>query len=685
MKLIRNNNNKFLIKIILLIILSMLAYLIVTQYKKGENMQIDQLIEKETLFGNPDKLAVRISNDGQYISYIAPHNGVLNIWVAPASDIDNAQVVTNDQHRGIRSYFWAKDNQHVIYTQDKKGDENWRLYSVNVQNHDQKDLTPQDQVRASVLKLSKNFPHELLVLINDRVPEYFDIYKINIETGVRELIYQNSGQYSSFVADDNFNIRVGYKMLANGEGEIYLFPNGNTAEPVLFKKISIEDMLTTNPLHISSDGNKLFIIDSTGRDTSALIEIELDSGNQKTIYSDEKADIDDYIVDTKTKLVQGVATNYLRKKWSILDKNIAQDIAFLNKVDDGDLEIISRTSEDNEWIVVFFKSNEPPKYYLYDRQKQNVKFLFFSNEKQHGLPLAKMHPVVIKSRDGLDLVSYLTIPRWLDQGTAIPKQPIPLVLCVHGGPNARDTWGFNGMNQWLANRGYAILNVNYRGSVGFGKNFINAGDGQWSKAMQTDLEDGVQWCIDNKITTRDKVAIIGGSYGGYATLVGMSMTPDLYVAGIDIVGPSNLETLIESIPPYWKPQIAHLNKMIGASIDSKEGRDFLKTISPITYAKNIKKPLLIVQGANDPRVKQAESDQIVAAMKEHSIPVVYLLYPDEGHGLARPENKLSMIAHAEMFLANFAGGRYMEHNNDFTNSSIQIMEGKDITWTKTKE
>jgi len=495
----------------------------------------DNLISREILFGNPDRVVTRINKDGKFLSYIAPKDGVLNIWVAPIDKISEAKVITNEKQRGIRSYFWANDNTHIIYAQDKKGDENWRLYSVNVLNEKQKDLTPSDGVRASVLKLSDKYPNEILILINDRVPEYFDIYRVDIDTGKRELVYENTAQYSSFRADDDFKIRLGYKMLPSGEGEIYLFENGDIGKSKLFQKISTEDMLTTAPLHISSDGTKLFMSDSAGRNTSALIEVDLSTNTRKVIYENDKADIDDYIVDTKSKMIQGVATNYLRKDWMIIDSKIALDLEYLKEIEDGDLEIVSRTYEDDKWVVVFSKSDSPSKYYLYDRTQRKAQFLFISNTSQEGLPFSKMYPHRIKSRDGLDLVSYLTIPRWLDDGKGIPSKTVPLVIHVHGGPNARDSWGFSSEVQWLANRGYAVLNVNYRGSTGFGKNFSNAGDGEWARKMQDDLADGVQWAIDNKVTQKDKIVIMGGSYGGYAVLVGMTMTPDMYVAGIDIV------------------------------------------------------------------------------------------------------------------------------------------------------
>lgn len=648
-----------------------------------KEMKEDTLIPRETLFGNPDHIAVRISEDGKNISYIAPSNGVLNVAIAQVSNPHDGKFVTDEKTRGIRSYFWAKDNEHIIYAQDKQGDENWRLYSVNINNLEQKALTEEAGTRASVLKLSDKYPSEILIKLNNRVPEYFDIYRVDINTGKRELVYKNTGNYSSFIADDDFNIRVGYKMLPSGEGEIYLFENGDANKPKLLQKIAAEDMINTGPLHISYDGNYLFMLDSSGRNTSALTSINLQNLERSVIYSDPKADTDDYMVDTKTKMIQAVSSEYMRKNWTILDSTISDDMKILSSIeDDADIQIVSRTKEDDKWIVAFAKSDSPHKYFLYDRENKDAKFLFVANSKQADLPFAKMYPLLVKARDGLDLICYLTIPRWLDDGTGKPSSTIPLVLNVHGGPNARDSWGFDAETQWLANRGYAVLNVNYRSSTGLGKDFTNAGDGQWARAMQDDLEDAVKWTIDNNIADKDKIVIMGGSYGGYATLVGMAMTPDLYVAGIDIVGPSNLETLMNSIPPYWKPVMAHLHKIIGASNETEEGREFLKERSPVTYAKNIKKPLLIVQGANDPRVKQAESDQIVAAMKKENIPVVYLLYPDEGHGLARPENKLSMYAYSEVFLANFAGGRFMPHDNNFPGSTIEVKEGKDINWFK---
>lgn len=643
----------------------------------------DKLIPREILFGNPDKVAPGLSPDGKFISFLAPHNGVLNIWVAPSNNLTQAKVITRDKKRGIRNYSWAKNNTHIIFSQDKNGDENWRLYSVDHRNLEQKDLTPIENISASILKLSDKFPSEILVLINDRVPEYHDVYRINLETGEKNLVYKNLDKYAGFIADDDFLVRFAYKMLESGESEYYIFDRNNNLNSKIFHKIAPENMHTTSFTHLSADGKKLYMIDSAGRNTSALYEINLASLNKKLIFADSNADIDDYLVNPTSKEIEGVAVDYLKKEWKlIIDENIAADIKNLQNSHDGKLEIISRTKLDNQWIVAYLRDNGPTKYYLYDRANKKLDFLFVSNQAQEKQPFAKMYPVVIKARDGLDLVSYLTLPRWLDNGTLKPTSPIPLILHVHGGPNARDSWGFDPVAQWLANRGYAVLNVNFRGSTGFGKKFINAADGEWARAMQDDLDDAVKWAVDNQIAKKEKVAIMGTSYGGYATLVALTRNPDLYALGIDIVGPSNIETLLKSIPPYWKPTMAQLTKTIGASPDTEEGRKMLKERSPLTFVKNIKKPLLIVQGSNDPRVKKAESDQVAQAMAEHKIPLVYLLYPDEGHGLLRPENKLSFYAYAEAFLANFLDGSFLPHRNKFPGSSVEIISGKDLAWTK---
>lgn len=638
----------------------------------------DELIPREIIFSNPDRGMVRISEDGKYLSYLSPKDGVLNVWVAPINNLKSAKIITDEKERNIAGYYWAKDSEHIIYMQDEKGDENYRTYSVNIETLNKKLLTPPNGVKTAAIHLSKRFPQHVLVAINERISEYFDFYKVDIKTGKRDLIYENKNEFSHVVFNDDFKPRVGYKMLTSGEGEVYLLGNDDLTKPVLLQTIPVEDMLTTELLHITSDGEKLFLKDSINRNTSALIEYSFSSNQYREIFSNPKVDVNNYISHPKTGMIRAVATNYLRQEWTVIDEKIKHDFEFLQSVDNGDFEIVSCDYADNKWIIAFYTSDAPSKYYLYDRNNKTIEFLFHSNSKHEDLPFAKMYPVEIKSRDNLNLVSYLTIPRWLDNGSGKPIKPVPLLLNVHGGPNTRDHWTFYKGIQWLANRGYAVLNVNYRGSTGFGKDFVNAGNGEWAGKMQNDLEDAVDWAIASGITSKDKVGIIGGSYGGYATLVGLTKTPDKYALGVDIVGPSNLLTLFNSAPPYWKPYLVSLMKKMGGDPKTEEGRKIFLEKSPLTHVSKIKKPLIVVQGANDPRVKRAESDQVVSAMKERNLPVVYLLYPDEGHGLRRLENKLSMYAIIEPFLSQFLGGRVENAKDEIKASSVEIIEGKNI-------
>lgn len=672
-----------------IIALAVLLFIAIIFYKNNhqiseimETNNMDEIIARKILFGNPDKAITKLSPNGEYISFVQPLDGVLNVFVAKREDgvdinTEQAKPVTFDKSKGIRSYFWSYDNQHIIYAQDEKGDENWRLYAVNVETGEGKGLTPEEGVRAGLLKTSKNFPDEILINLNSRKKELFDVYRLNIKSGDMQMVYQNDENFIGFTADNNLNIRFAYRMTADGGAEIFKFTgddDNKTSNKKLYKTIAPEDQFTSSPAHITADGKFLYMVDSTGRDTASLFKINLETDKSELIYEDVKADIADYLVNPITKLVEGAASSYFRKKWTIIDDAIKGDIDFLNSQHDGDMEVISRSSDDTLWVVAYLFDSSPFKYYLYDRSSKKLEFLFSSSKQQEGQPFTKMHPVGIETRDGLEMVSYLSLPRWLDNGDATTKEPVPMVLYVHGGPNVRDSWGLDKTHQWLANRGYAVLSVNYRGSTGFGKKFTNLGNGEWYAKMQDDLEDAVAWAIDKGIAQKDKVAIMGGSYGGYAVLAGLTKTPDMFAAGIDIVGPSNLITLLESVPPYWQPMIASLEKKTGGDTKTEEGRAILKSKSPLTYADKINKPLMIVQGANDPRVKKPESDQIVEAMKNHDIPVLYLLYPDEGHGLARPENRLSFYANAETFLAEFIGGRSEADDGKYEGSTIEFIE-----------
>jgi dipeptidyl aminopeptidase/acylaminoacyl peptidase len=632
------------------------------------------LIPRTTFFDNPEKAAVQLSPDGSQLSFLAPVAGVLNVWVGPTTDPALARAVTFDAKRGIRQYFWAFDNAHILYLQDENGDENWRIYSVDVKTTSAKDLTPLKGVQAQVEEVSPKFPDEILVGLNDRDPQLHDVYRVNIRTGARQMLLQNPG-FAYVVTDDDFHVRFAGRLTPDGGSELLRATVDGKWAP--FLKIGPDDMLTTNPAGFDKTNKLLYLLDSRNRNTAALCALNPDTGEEKVLAEDPQADIDGALVHPTEKTIQAAASNYERKRWQVLDPAIAGDLAYLRSVADGDVDVTARTLDDKWWIAVYVVDDGPVHYYLYDHAAKKARYLFANRRELEKKPLAKMHPVVIPARDGLPLVSYLTLPRDAGpEGSIVPYAPLPLVLFVHGGPWARSSWGYSPFPQWLANRGYAVLEVNYRGSTGFGKKFINAGNKEWAGKMHDDLVDAVQWAIKNAVAAPAKVAIFGGSYGGYATLVGLTFTPDLFACGVDLVGPSNLVTLIESVPPYWKPELDLFYTRVGDP-RTEEGRRFLLSRSPLTLADRIKKPLLIGQGANDPRVKRAEADQIVKAMKDKNIPVTYLLYPDEGHGFARPENWLSFNAVAETFLAANLGGRVEAIGNDFAGSSVQVLDGRD--------
>jgi dipeptidyl aminopeptidase/acylaminoacyl peptidase len=631
------------------------------------------LIPRTALFGNPEKSSPRISPDGKRLAFLAPVDGVMNVWVGPADDPAAAKAVTEDKKRGIRAYFWAYTNEHVLYVQDQNGDENWHVYAVSLADNTTQDLTPLANVAAQIEAVSERAPKEILIGLNDRDQQYHDIYRVNISTGERKLVEQNKQGFAGYLTDEDLKVRFAMQYLPDGSSVI-LRPNGAGGWDD-FMKVPMADTLTTQPSGFDKSGNLLYLIDSRDRNTGALTTVYLETGKQATLADNPKADVSGVLTHPTEKTIQAVAFTYGRKQWQILDQAIKPDLDYLATVTRGDVEVTSRTLDDRWWTVAYLTDDGPVRYYLYDHEQKKAKFLFTNRQDLDGLPLVKMHDLVVKSRDGLDLVCYLSLPKGTDEdGDARPSQPLPMVLDVHGGPWARDDWGYDATHQLWANRGYAVLSINFRGSTGFGKEFVNAGNKEWAGKMHTDLLDAVDWAVAEKIADPKLVAITGGSYGGYATLVGMTMTPDVFACGIDIVGPSNIITLLQSIPPYWQPQIQLFKDRVG-DFTTEAGKTTLTKLSPLSHVANIKKPLLIGQGAHDPRVKQAEADQIVSAMEAKHIPVTYVLYPDEGHGFARPENRMSFFAVSEAFLAEHLGGRYEPIGKAFTGSSITVPVG----------
>ncbi len=624
------------------------------------------LISRKIFFSNPDHVCVRLSPDGKHIAYIAPYKGVMNIWVAPSMDLNQARVLTKESSRGLASFSWAHTNSHILYSKDNEGDENWHVHSVDIATEKDVDLTPYKYVSARLSMVSPENPHKVIISVNSRVPEFHDAHLVTIETGECDVLFENN-EFVGLLFDDKFNLRFGVRILSDGSTQLDKHEKGSFSK---FDHVPYEDALGTNPIGFSKDGNSLFQLDSRGRNTTAFYKVDIDTQAKTLLAECPKADITDVLLTPETKEFEGWTSTYLKKEWRYMDRHIHDEMRLLKMECGGeDIEIISRTQDDKRWIVVSHQDQGPAIYYLYERAIRNIQKLFTSQKSLENLELAPMEPVIITTRDGLEMPCYCTKPVGFTK-----SNPVPLILMVHGGPQARDHWGYNAATQWLANRGYAVLSVNYRGSTGIGKVFTNAGDGEWSRKMHDDLLDAVNWSLDEGITTKDQICIYGGSYGGYATLVGLTYTPDVFACGVDIVGPSNLKTLMETVPAYWKPILDMLKRRVGGHLDSKEGLNNLESRSPIHKADQIKKPLLIAQGANDPRVKQAESDQFASALKARNIPVTYVLYPDEGHGFARPENKMSFYALTELFLQEHLGGRAEPIGTDFNKSTHQLLE-----------
>ena len=634
-----------------------------------------ELIARDALFGNPERANVQISPDGKYLSWVAAVDGVLNVWVAPADNPSQARAVTQDKARGIRSYFWSYHPDTLLYLRDSGGDEDFHLYAVDLKTGQAKDLTPFPKTTAQVAGVSPKHPGTILVGMNDRDAQWHDIYKVDLASGNRTLLEKNDAQIAGYIADADYTLKYAQRSRPDGGADV--LRRGANGAWEKFDDIPFEDVLTTSPGGLTLDGKTLYFTDSRGRNTAALFAIDVASGKRSLVLEDARADVGGTLADPATGKVQAVSVDYLRDEWKVVDPAIRADLEKLEAIGPGDVSVNTRTLDDKTWIVAYSAAEAPLVYYRYDRGAGTLTKLFSARPKLEGKPLVPQWPVEIASRDNKTLVSYLTLPRSADANNdGKADAPVPLVLLVHGGPWARDSYGYGGYNQWLANRGYAVLSVNFRGSTGFGKDFTNAGNGEWAGKMHDDLIDAVQWAVKQGVTTQDQVAIMGGSYGGYATLAGLTFTPDAFACGVDIVGPSNLNTLLSTVPPYWASFFEQLAKRMGDP-RTDAGKKWLTERSPLTRADQIKKPLLIGQGANDPRVKQAESDQIVKAMQAKNIPVTYVLFPDEGHGFARPENNKAFNAVTEGFLAQCLGGRAEPIGKDFTGSSISVPVGAD--------
>lgn len=622
--------------------------------------QLPPLIDREIFFGDPEISGAQISPDGNYITFIKPFNNVRNIWIKDFDKpFDEARPLTADTSRPIMGYFWSVNSKYVLYVQDKGGDENYNVYAVDPSLKgdpvpEARNLTPYDNVRASIYSVPKSTPNNIVVGINDRNAQLHDVYRLNLSDGSRELLWQNEENVVSWSVDLEGNLRLGIRMTPDGGSEILKIV-GEELVPIY----SVTNEESAYPIRFSPDGKSFYLITNKGEelDKTQLVLYNLEDDSIEFVDKDPLNEVDfgsAFFSDITNELI---FTSYTGDKNRVYfrDKEYEKDYEKLKvKLPDGEVSLRSSTKDENIWLVSVSRDVDPGSVYVFDREKGTVEFLYKSNPKLPSEHLAIMKPVRYEARDGLEIPAYLTLPK------GIEHKNLPTVLFVHGGPWARDYWGYSSIAQFLANRGYAVLQPNFRGSTGYGKTFLNAGNKEWGRgAMQHDLTDAVNWLIENEIADPKRVAIAGGSYGGYVTLAGLAFTPEIYAAGFDIVGPSNIITLLNSIPPYWAPMKKMFDVRVGDMNDPEE-RKMLEEQSPLNYAENITKPLFVVQGANDPRVKKAEADQIVIAMRDLERDVEYMLAMDEGHGFAGLENRLAMFFAMEKFFAKHLYGRYQE-------------------------
>lgn len=626
-------------------------------------------------FGNPEKALARISPNGETIAFLAPVNGILNIWTCSRREPDKAKSITTSSHRDILHFSWAYTNNHLLYLSDSDGDENWRIHCVDLRDLSEKTLTNMEGIHAKIIGLGQERPHWILAGINDRNPSFHDLYHIHIETGEKRLALKND-QFHSFWADRALRPKI--SAFTDADGTLQIFYQTEDCRWNSIKTVAPDDVLTFQILGMDQEAKFLYLLDGTSHNTAALTRFNLETKMNQVLAQDSKSDAIGVVSHPATGKAQAAKFHYLHPFYRFLDSEIKADFQYLDSISSGSVSINSRSLDDQIWIVEYERENGPKKYFIYERVQHKAKFLFSNIASVETTGPTKMHPVEIKTRDNLTMASYLTLPPQFDRHSeGRPETPLPLVLLVHGGPWARVFWGYNARHQWLADRGYAALSVNYRGSSGFGKEFLNAGNHQWGKKMNDDLLDAVDWAISNGVADPDRIGLMGQSYGGYATLMAMSLFPNRFACGVDIVGPSDLMSFLNSIPEYWKPELSLFTKRIGDPT-TPQGQKELKRVSPVSHLHQLKKPLLVGQGARDPRVKKEESDRIVETLSRKKVPIVYAVFPDEGHHFVNAKNRIAFYAAAEAFFATWLGGECEPIEKAISESSMEIPVGQDL-------
>ncbi len=618
------------------------------------NRALPPLIPVEDFFENPERAGAQISPDGTRISYLAPESNRLNVWVRTLGRDDDV-CVTHDHTRGILQYWWSRDSRWILYLQDNGGDENFHLWAAEVADPTapSRDLTPFENVRVMMVDLPRSEPGQATIALNRENPQLFDAYRLDLDSGELELVAKNPGNVAGWTADFHGAVRAATAQTPEGDSEILV---RDTAEGPFrtLRVYSNEDSGVV--VGFTPDGASVWVGTAEGLDTMGVVTVDVDSGDQTLVDHDELADLADLVASDRTGELQAAAYLRDRRVMHFFDPELEQRWKRAEALHSGDLASVSMDLSEERWVVTFDDDREPGVTYFIDHATGESQFLFRPRPKLDPAQLAPMTPVTVTSRDGLRLWSYLTLP------IGIEPVGLPMVLLVHGGPWARDQWGYDPEAQFLANRGYAVLQVNYRGSHGFGKAFEHAAEHEFSGRMHDDLIDAVEWAIGQGYADRSRVGIYGGSYGGYATLVGVTFTPDVFAAAVDYVGPSSLVTLIRSFPDYWRPMLAGswFRYCGDPGTEEEPNEDVVADLlarSPISLVDRIRTPLLVVQGANDPRVTKLESDNIVAALRERGVEVDYICKDDEGHGFQNPENRLDLYRAMETFLARHLGGR----------------------------
>ena len=635
---------------ITLMLVGMFGLMLVFSCTSAQKNQMPPLIPMKDFFRNPTKVAFQLSPDGERFAFLKPWHKRLNIFVQEIGDTTEKRI-TSAEARDIAGFAWA-NNQRIVYVQDKNGDENYKLYGVNIDGSNFKVLTPFDKVRVGIIDDLEDNPNEMIIQMNKRDPRVFDAYRININTGKMKMIAKNPGNISQWITDWNGNIRLA--TTTDGVNTSLLYRK-NTSQP--FKTILTTSFKETmQPLFFTFDNDQvIYAASNLGRDKTAIVKFDLPTAKEiEVIYQNPEVDVSTLLKSKKRKVITGVVYTTDKRHYHFFDaqrKQLQKELE--SKLPGYEVVVTSMNRNEDKAMVRTYSDKTMGSYYFYDLKTKQLKKLADVSPWLKEQYMADMKPIQFKARDGLLIHGYLTLPKGVE-----PKN-LPVVVNPHGGPWARDIWGFNPEVQFLANRGYAVLQINYRGSTGYGKKFWELSFKQWGKTMQDDITDGVKWLIKQGIADPKRIAIYGGSYGGYATLAGLTFTPDLYCCGVDYVGVSNLFTFMNTIPPYWKPYLDMFHEMVG---DPKKDSLLLAEASPVLHADQIKAPLFIAQGAHDPRVNKNESDQMVEALRKRGIEVEYMVKENEGHGFHNEENRFDFYGAMEKFLAKHLGGRVSAQN-----------------------